>query len=157
MSRLEVPIKQRTLYATCDVLLRVELNLAIKNNPGLWKKENFRVDSGTEMTTFPAWLAKMLDLPMPRSPATHATHAQTGLELRSGALRFRVVGMDQTEYALPYLFLGDPNVRPSAGAPAGAIPRNLLQPLQLLDVLRFEMKKDPAAGLAYGMMVVEKV
>ena len=75
----------------------------------------------------------------------------------TGVLRFKIVGMDQTEYQLACLLLGDPNARPSVNAPAGIVPRKLLQPLQLLDVLRFEMKKDPAAGLAYGMMVVEKV
>src|SRR5262249_16761495 len=77
--------------------------------------------------------------------------------IRSGVLRFQIVGMDQTEYHVPCLFLGDPNSRPSVNAPTGVVPRKLLQPLQLLDVLRFEMKKEPAAGLAYGMMVVEKV
>ena len=58
-----------------------------------------------------------------------------------------------TEYQLPCLFLGDPQARPSVNAPVGVVPRKLLQPLQLLDVLRFEMKKDPAAGLVYGMLV----
>jgi len=157
MSRLEVPVRDRTLYATGDVLLRVELDLDIKTSSGAWRPETLLVDSGTEITTFPAWLAKQEGCPMPQNPTRHAIHGQTGLEIRSGLLRFKIVGMDQTEYALACLFLGDPNSRPSVNAPAGVVPRKLLQPLQLLDVLRFEMRKDPAAGLAYGGMVVEKV
>jgi hypothetical protein len=157
MSRLEVPVRDRTLYATGDILLRVELDLDIKTTSGAWKSETFLVDSGTEMTTFPAWVARQVGFPMPQNPTRHAIHAQTGLEIRSGVLRFKIVGMDQTEYHVPCLFLGDPNSRPSVNAPAGVMPRKLLQPLQLLDVLRFEMKKEPAAGFAYGMLVVEKV
>jgi len=106
MSRLEVPVRDRTLYATGDVLLRIELDLDIKDNAGLWKKERFLVDSGTEIATFPAWLAKTLDLPMPQNATRHASHAQTGLEIRSGLLCFNVVGMDQTQYAISCLFLG---------------------------------------------------
>ena len=157
MSRLEVPVKERKLYSTGDVLLRVDLEMEIKNNSGLWTTELFLVDSGTEITTFPAWLAQSYDLPMPQRPTRYVTHNQTGLEIRSGLLRFKIVGLNQTEYVVPCFFLGDPTITPSANTPAGITPRILLQPLQLLDVLRFEMKKDPAAGFAYGMMVIETV
>src|SRR5437764_656002 len=81
----------------------------------------------SETTTFPAFLAKQLSLAMPQKAAVGAVHIQTGLEIRSGFLRFQIVGMDQTEYVTPCLFLGDPNRRP-AGQPA-TLPRKLLQPL----------------------------
>jgi hypothetical protein len=157
MSRLEVPVRDRTLYATGDILLRVELDLDIKTSSGTWMPETVLVDSGTEITTFPAWLAKQQGFPLPPNPTRHAVHAQTGLEIRSGVLRFQIVGLGPTEFQVTCLFLGDPQARPSVNAPAGAAPRKLLQPLHLLDVLRFELKKDPAAGLAHGMMVVETV
>ena len=76
------------------------------------------------------------------------------LAIRSGILRFRIAGMDQTEYAVGCLFLGDPAARPSGGT--ATFPRKLLQPFQLLDHLRFAAVKDPAIGTLYGEMVVEK-
>ena len=79
MSRLEVPVRDRTLYATGDILLRVELDLDIKTSSGAWKPETVLVDSGTEITTFPAWLAKREGLPMPQNPTRHVLHGQTGL------------------------------------------------------------------------------
>lgn len=156
MSRLEIPVKYRTLYATGDILLRVEVDLEVKDGTGTWRRVGFLVDSGTEITTVPAWLARRQNFPMPQAATRLARHVQTGLEMRSGLLRFRVRGMDQTEYALPCLFLGDPAVRPGPNAPAGTLPRKLLQPLQLLDKLRFTADKDPAAGMPYGAVVVEK-
>ncbi len=75
--------------------------------------------------------------------------------IRSGVLRFRIEGMDQTEYVVPCLFLGDPDAPPALTPPATR-PRNLLQPFQLLDQLRFTLDKDPSAGLLHGEMVVEK-
>ena len=63
--------------------------------------------------------------------------------------------MDATEYVISCLFLGDPDVPPSAGPPATQ-PRKLLQPAQLLDWLRFTLHKGPAAGLLHGELVVEK-
>jgi hypothetical protein len=156
MSRLVIPVQYRTLYATGDVLLRAGLDLEIKDNAGRWKQMGFLVDSGAEITTVPAWLARRLDLPMPQAATRLARHAQTGLALRSGLLRFRILGMDQTEYATACFFLGDPAVRPGPNAPAGLLPRKLLQPLHLLDRLRFTADKDPAAGMPYGSVVVEK-
>ncbi len=157
MSRLEVPVSHRTLYATGDILLRLELDLEVKTASGAWRPELFLVDSGTEMTTFLAWLARQEGYPMPRLAAKRVVHEQTGLEIRSGILRFRIVGMDQTEYGVPCFFLGDPAARPSANAPAGTLPRRLLQPLHLLDVLKFSTEKDPASVAApHGELVIEK-
>jgi hypothetical protein len=68
MSRLEVPLRYRTLRATGDTVLWADLVLSLKTNRGAWKEIPFRVDSGTEMTTMPAYDAKSLDLPIPKKP-----------------------------------------------------------------------------------------
>ena len=91
--------------------------MLLKTNAGGWTQETFLVDSGTEITTFPAALARSLGLPLPLKASPGAVHAQTGLEIRSGFLRFQVVGMDATEYALACFFLGDPNTPPPPGSP----------------------------------------
>jgi hypothetical protein len=84
-----------------------------------------------------------------------ARHRQTGLEVRSGLLRFRIVGLDATEYVIPCLFLGDPNVapHPSSGT---ALPLPLLQPFALLTQFRFVMDHDLASAAIYGYVIVEK-
>lgn len=154
MSRLEVPISHQALWSTGDVRLWADLDLLLKDNAGNWKKETFRVDTGSALTTFPAHLAKQLDLPFPPKASPGAVHVQTGLEIRSGYLRFQIDGMDQTEYVTPCLFLGDPDT-PPAGQPA-TFPRKLLQPFGLLDQLRFTMDRDPVAGALDGELIVEK-
>jgi hypothetical protein len=154
MSRLVVPVSKRILWSTGDILRWVELTLLLKNNAGAWQRHRFRLDSASEMTTFPAYRAKQRDLPMPQQAVVGAVHTQTGLEIRSGFLRFQIVGMDQTEYVTPCLFLGDPN-RPPAGQ-AAALPPKLLQPLGLLDQLRFTMDRDPSAGTLDGELLIEK-
>jgi hypothetical protein len=117
MSRLEVPIKGRTLFATGDVLLWIELDLLLKDAVGSWQAQPFRLDTGAEMTTMSAFEAKQLGLPMPRHATRGAVHVQTGLTFRSGYLRFQIVGMDQTEYVVPCLFLGDPDAPPTRRGP----------------------------------------
>jgi|GEM_PF-2910012 len=77
MSRLEVPFQYRTLWATGDLLLRAELNLLLKDASGKWRPETFLVDSGSEMTTMPAYWARKLGLPMPQQAAPGAVHTQT--------------------------------------------------------------------------------
>jgi hypothetical protein len=154
MSRLVIPVTSKTIWATGDIRLWVELDLLVRNNAGAWKKETFRVDTGTDLTTFPAHLGLRRNLPMPARAASGATHAQTGMEIRSGVLRFRIDGMDLTEYATPCLFLGDPNTMPS-GNP-GLWPRKLLQPLALLDQLRVAFDKNATVSAPYGEMTIEK-
>jgi hypothetical protein len=88
MSRLEIPVLYRTLYATGDVLLRVEVGLEVKDGTGVWRQMGFLVDSGTEITTVPAWLARRQNLPMPQAATRLARHAQTGLEMRWGCFVF---------------------------------------------------------------------
>ncbi len=131
------------------------MSLSLKDRIGHWHKRSFRVDTGTDITTFPAFDAKRLGLPMPQQANRGATHVQTGLEIRSGVLRFRIDGMDQTEYAIACLFLGDPDALPAL-TPSATRPRRLLQPFQLLDWLRFTLGKDPAVASLHGELVVEK-
>lgn len=154
MSRLAIPISGRILYATGDVRLWAEMELLLKDDAGNFVPDIFRVDTGSEMTTYPAYLAKALCLPIPLKASPGATHTQTGLEVRSGYLRFRVSGMDSTEYVTPCFFLGDPNIPPAG--PRATLPRKLLQPFGLLDQLRFRIEHDPSAGTPYGELVVEK-
>jgi hypothetical protein len=156
MSRLVIPTSHQTLWATGDERLWLELTLWLRGGSGNYVDHIFTVDSGTEITTFPAYEAKLLGLVVPARPAA-VRHKQTALEVRSGMLRFRIDGMDPTEYAVSCLFLGDPNARPSPNAPVGALPRNLLQPLALLEKLRFTLEKEPTGRSAYGQLVVEKV
>jgi hypothetical protein len=71
-------------------------------------------------------------------------------------LRFRIIGMDPDEYVIGCLFLGDPLTPLNPAHPAGQ-PRNLLQPFQLLDRLRFFIAKDPTSVSSHGDVVVEKI
>jgi hypothetical protein len=155
MSRLVIPVIGRTLWHTGDILLRADLDLLLRDGAGTWPRRTFRVDSGTEVTTMPAYDAKRLGLTLALAAARGVVHHPTGLELRSGFLRFRVAGMDQTEYAVSCFFLGDPGTAPVAG-PAAAIPRRLLQPLALLGQLRFSFDRDAMPSAPYGTMTVEK-
>ena len=64
MSRLELPLLSKKVWATGDLVLRAELDLLIRDDNGVWRPETFRVDSGTEMTsmaapTRPSRLARM--------------------------------------------------------------------------------------------------
>jgi hypothetical protein len=157
MSRLAVPLVDRKLWATGDVLLRAELELLLKDDSGAWRQQTFLVDSGSEMTTMPAFVAKRLNLPMPRQAASGAVHRQTGLEIRSGSLRVRIVGMDQTEHAFPCFFLGDPDNPVQPGRPAVARPRNLLGLSGVIDQLRIVFDGSPVLNAQYGRLIVEKI
>jgi len=154
MSRLEVPLRDRTLWATGDVLLRAELDLLLKDDAGQWKADTFLVDSGTEMTTMPAWLAKKMDLPMPRKAAIRAIHKQTGLEIRAGLLRARIVGLDGTDFTFPCFFLGDPDAPPGASQPA-ALPRKLLGLSGVVDKVRILFVGTPTPSAGYGNLILE--
>ncbi len=155
MSRLAIPVRGQTLFATGDVMLRAKVLLSIRDGAGDFVGLDFRVDTGTDITTFPAYEAKQLGLYVPPRPAA-VRHEQTGLEVRPGMLAFRVVGMDQTLYAVPCFLLGDPGTPPNPNNRA-TFPRNLLQPFHLLDVLKFSTEKDRASIAApYGELVIEK-
>ncbi|HVS36967.1 MAG TPA: hypothetical protein VMS17_15510 [Gemmataceae bacterium] len=154
MSRLATPVIGKTLWATGDVRLSVDLELRLKDRAGVWKRTAFRVDTAADVTTFPAYQAKQLLLPIPSQASRGAIHRQTGLEIRSGLLRFRMVGMDATEYAVPCFFLGDPNRLPTGVAVTK--PRALLRPLALLDQVQFDFHKNATITAPYGEMIIEK-
>jgi hypothetical protein len=156
VSRLIIPVRYQTLWNTGDVLLRVVINLRLKTAQGGWRMARFRVDTATDITTFPAYDAKRLGLPLPQKASPGATHTQTGLPIRSGILRFQVEGLDATEYAIACFFLGDPDTPADPRQPA-TLPQNLLQPFQLVGRLRFALQQDPALGNLYGELVVETV
>jgi hypothetical protein len=66
MVRIELPLLDKTLRTTGDRVLRADLDLDVKTNCGTWQPFTFRVDTGTEMTTMPAWEARWRDLPIPK-------------------------------------------------------------------------------------------
>ena len=155
MSRLVIPVIGKKLYATGDVTLRAEVILTLKDNAGNFVPWRFRIDSATDVTTFPAFRARQLGLPLPINPS-RIRHDPTGLEVRSGLLRFRIGGMDATEYVVSCFFLGDPAIVPNPAVQT-FLPRALLQPLALLDHLKFTMDKDPASiGATHGEVIIEK-
>jgi hypothetical protein len=154
MSRLAIPVSRTILHSTGDVLLRAHVILALKDSAGNFTDRRFQIDSATDVTTFPAFTARQLGLPIPVNPL-RIRHNPTGLEVRSGLLRFRIDGMDQTEYVVSCYFLGDPNTAPNPATPA-FFPRALLQPLALLDYLKFTMEKDPTSAAIYGEVIIEK-
>ena len=158
MSRLQKPLDHDILWATGDLILRAFLDLELKDNQGNWHKRTFRVDPATDMTILPAHKAQQMNLPMPQQPATGVQHEQTGLEIRSGVIRCRVVGMEQTEYTFPCFFLGDPNIPPSSGTPPAHLPRYLLGFSGVVDQIRWEFDSTPAGVQApHGYLTVDKI
>jgi hypothetical protein len=147
MPRHEWPLKFRTLRTTGEVVLRAELELAVKTNRGTWEEMTFLVDSGTEMTTMPAARAKKQDLPMPGTPVLGLTFQ--GQEVRAGLLRVRVIGLVTTEFVFPCYFLGDPDGIVSQQA------RNLLGLTGVIQQLRLGFDGTPTIHAPYGRLVVE--
>lgn len=157
MSRLELPLKYQTLWSTGDITLRGEVDLLLKDHSGNWLPLTFRVDSASDMTTFPAYRAKQLGLPIPQNPAP-LKHEQTGLEVRSGYLRCRVAGLDQTENIFPCFFLGDPDTPPSPTAPPASVPRNLLGLSGVIDKICISFDGKPIPPNApYGHVIIERM
>jgi len=148
MSRLEVPLRYRTLQATGDTVLWADLILSLKTNRGVWKEIPFRVDSGTEMTTMVAFEARKLDLPIPKHPVPGLV--LYGQEVRSGLLRARVVGMDPTEFVFPCYFHGDPSV------PSHTQALNLLGLTGVINQIRLIFDGTTSVQAPWGVLVVEK-
>jgi hypothetical protein len=147
MSRLEVPLQHRTLRATGDTVLWADLVVSIKTNRSTWEELAFRVDSGTEMTTMPAFEATKLDLPIPKNPVSRLL--LNGQEVRSGFVRVRIVGMVPTEFVFPCYFLGDPNVQPPTQA------RNLLGLTGVISQIRLTVDGRSTVHSARGLLIVE--
>jgi hypothetical protein len=148
MSRLEVPLKYRTLRATDDTVVWADLTLSLKTNLGRWKQVEFRVDSGTQMTTMLAVDARKANLPMPKTPVSSLV--LYGQEVRPGLLRARIVGMDRTQFVFPCYFIGDPNALPPAP------PRNLLGLTGVINQIRLTFDGTTSALAPWGILVVEK-
>ena len=148
MSRLELPLKYRTLRATGDTVVWEDLALRLKTNQGAWKRVEFRVDSGTQMTTMLAVDARKADLPIPKSPVSGLVlHGQ---EVRTSLLCARIVGMDPTEFVFPCYVIGDPNALPPAQ------PRNLLGLNGVINQIRLTFDGTTSALAPWGILVVEK-
>jgi hypothetical protein len=157
MSRLEVPLFGKPVWATGDILLRAELDLLIKDTSGAWQRETFRVDSGTEMTSMPASLARSLDLPMPKNPVPGGLNVSGARrEVRAGFIRARVDGMDPTEYVFPCYFIGDPDAPFDPNQPP-RFPRTLLGLSGVVDKIRILFEGTPTAPAPHGLMVIEKI
>jgi hypothetical protein len=159
MSRLHIPLDHDILFATGDLLLRAEVDLLLKDNSGNWQAQTFRVDSGSDLPSMPAFRAKALDLPMPQKGVglpVNTTAGPVTLTVRSGVLRIRVVGLGPGEYVIPCHFLGDPDQPPDPKA-SSAGPRNLLGLAGVVDKLRLTFDGTPTPGAAYGNLVVEKL
>ena len=161
MSRLEKPLAHRIHPLTGDLLLRAELDLFLKDNSGNWQKETFRVDSASEITSMPAWRAKLFGLPMPQRAVTipvNTSFGQAQTTVRSGYLRCKVDGLDPMEYAFPCFFTGDPDQSPDPNAPPATIPRSLLGLSGVVDKLRITYDGMPVSATApYGLLIVEKI
>jgi hypothetical protein len=154
MTRLEVPLISKKVWATGDILLRAELDLLIRGDNGRWSPETFRVDSGTEVTSMAAARAKALDLPMPRNPIFLDING-VKREVRMGLIRARVVGMDGTEHVFPCYFLGSPNATPGP-ALSQIVARNLLGLTGVVNQLRIGFDGRRAPSARHGVVVVEK-
>jgi len=154
LTHLEIPVRAKVLWTTGDTKLWTDLDLRLRDAAGGWQDVTFRVDTATDLSTMSAVTGKQLGLPMPRNSASGIAHTQTGLEVRPGYLRFQIAGLDATEYLTPCYFLGDPDTPPTG--PAGKLPHNLLQPLALLNELRFTFDSDPTGTSPYGLLVVDK-
>ena len=78
--------------------------------------------------------------------------------VRSGLLRMRVDGMDQTEYVIPCHFRGDPDSPPDPSVPLATLPKNLLGLSGVVDKLRIITDGTPLSAIApYGVVVLEKI
>jgi hypothetical protein len=95
-----------------------------------------------------------MDLPMPRKAATRAIDKQTGLEIRSGLLRARIVGLDGVDFNFPCFFLGDPDASSSVSQ-AATTPRTLLGLTGVVDKVRILFDGTPTPAALYGNLVLE--
>jgi hypothetical protein len=155
MSRLEVPLLSKMVWATGDLVLRAELDLLIRDENGIWRPETFRVDSGTEMTSMAAARARALDLPIPQQPVLLDVSG-VRREVRAGLIRVQVVAMDGTERHFPCYFLGSPDATPDPSR-SPVMARNLLGLTGVVDKLRIHFDGTPSPGARHGILVVEKL
>lgn len=148
MARLYVPLVHRRFVTTGDDVIHAELILELKTNRGTWEEFVFIVDPGTEMTTMPAELARMNDLPIPGQPVRGLSFR--GQEVRRGRLRARIPGLDATEYVFPCYFLGAPH------API-VDPKNLLGLTGVGNQIRLLFEGTTSPSVRFGHLIVEKI
>jgi hypothetical protein len=153
MTRLEVPLIGRRIVATGDIVLRAELDLLLRDQQGALRPVTFRVDSATDMSTMPAWLARQFNLPLPKDRVPNLVHT-SGLTVRNGVLRARVAGMNPIEYPFPCYFLGDPDVLPDPSQ-SPILFRSLLGLTGVVDKIRLLFDGRPSASARFGLLVVE--
>src|SRR3954447_12218056 len=149
MARLEIPLIGRKIAATGDIVLRAELDLLLRARDDTLRSVTFRVDTATDMSTMPAWLARQFDLPLPKDRVPNLTHA-SGLAVRNGLLRARAAGMDPAEYSFPCYFLGDPDMVPDPSQ-SPVLFRSLLGLTGVVDKIRLLLDGRPSAGARHGM------
>jgi hypothetical protein len=157
MARLELPLLGKAVWPTGHIVLRAEVDLLLKDSSGAWQTQSFRVDSGTEMTSMPASLARSLDLPSPTNPVPGGLDLSgTRREVRSGLIRARVTGLDTTEYVFPCYFIGDPDAPFKHNQPQ-RFPRILLGLTGVVDKIRILFDGTPTATAPHGLMIIEKI
>lgn len=61
MTRLQVPLIGRKIAAPGDIVLRAELDLLLRDQGDALRPVTFRVDTATDMSTMPAWLARQFN------------------------------------------------------------------------------------------------
>jgi hypothetical protein len=137
------------------------VDLHLKDKAGNWQQQEFRVDSGSDISSMPAWRAKAIGLPIPQAGIllpVNTAYGQVMMMVRSGLLRMKVEGMDQTEYVIPCHFRGDPNTPPDPSVSAAMLPRNLLGLSGVVDKLRITTDGKPVSAAApYGLLIIEKI
>jgi hypothetical protein len=158
--RIEVPLFGKLLWVTGDILLRAQLDLLVCDNSQVWHAHTFRVDSGAEMTTLPAALAKARGLPFPQNPIpgflVTPPGGTTPEPVRAGFIKVQVVGMDGTQYWFPCYFLGDPDVPFDPNNPPPSGPKSLLGLTGVINNIRIGFDGTSTLNALYGVMVVEK-
>jgi hypothetical protein len=157
---LRVPLKYRTLKITGEVLLRADLDLLVCSSEKEWSPFTFRVDSGTEMTTLPAFRAKQYRLPYPKEPLRGLDRGTAAGKVtsitRSGLLQIKIPGLDETEYWLPCYFEGDPDTELDDEA-RKRLPPNLLGLTGVVDKLRITFDGTPGPEAPFGFVIVERL
>src|SRR6185437_15638865 len=57
-TRIEIPIAHQTLWSTGDIKLWADIDLLLKDAAGGFHPASLRLDSATDLTTFPAYEAR---------------------------------------------------------------------------------------------------
>jgi hypothetical protein len=153
---LLVPLQGKRLQSTGDTLVRAEVVLLLVSADGQWHLTTFRADSGTEVTTVPASLARRLNLPMPAQPTaglnvTGFTGTQA-VPVRAGVLKARFFGLEEHEFRFPCYFVGDPDAPAEEGGPS----RQLLGLTGVVDKVEWSFDGVPRIDAPHGLLILSK-